>query len=150
MENISKNIFWHGGHFTAADRHVLLGQLLMTIWLTGFCAAGKCTLAFALERDLISSGRACYVLDGDNVQHGLNGNLGFSPQDRAENIRRVLEAGQFIATLEKRQGLKVACPEEIAWRAGWIDGARLEALAAPLAKTGYGQYLQGLLQERVF
>ncbi|WP_422017459.1 glucose-1-phosphate thymidylyltransferase RfbA [Roseateles sp.] len=62
----------------------------------------------------------------------------------------LLEAGQFIATLEKRQGLKVACPEEIAFRAGWIDAAQLEALAKPLAKNGYGQYLLKLLTERVF
>lgn len=62
----------------------------------------------------------------------------------------LLEAGQFIATLEKRQGLKVACPEEIAWRNGWIDRAQLERLAKPLAKNGYGQYLLGLLDEQVF
>ncbi len=62
----------------------------------------------------------------------------------------LLEAGQFIATLEKRQGLKVACPEEIAWRQGWINDTQLEALAAPLAKSGYGAYLQGLLRERVY
>jgi len=62
----------------------------------------------------------------------------------------LLEAGQFIATLEKRQGLKVACPEEIAFRAGWIDAAQLERLAQPLAKNGYGQYLQKLLTEKAF
>jgi glucose-1-phosphate thymidylyltransferase len=62
----------------------------------------------------------------------------------------LLEASQFIATLEKRQGLKVACPEEVAYRAGWIDGARLEALAEPLMKNGYGQYLRRILDERVF
>ncbi len=62
----------------------------------------------------------------------------------------LMEAGQFIATLEKRQGLKVACPEEIAYRAGWIDAAQLETLARPLAKNGYGQYLLKLLTERVF
>ena len=61
----------------------------------------------------------------------------------------LLDAGQFIATLEKRQGLKVACPEEIAYRNGWIDAARLEALAAPLAKNGYGQYLLRVLRETV-
>jgi len=60
----------------------------------------------------------------------------------------LLDAGQFIATLEKRQGLKVACPEEVAWRAGWIDSAQLEALAAPMHKNGYGQYLLRLLRER--
>ena len=57
----------------------------------------------------------------------------------------LLEAGQFIATLERRQGLKIACPEEVAWRNGWIDAAQLERLAQPLAKNGYGQYLLGLL-----
>ncbi|RPI15803.1 MAG: glucose-1-phosphate thymidylyltransferase [Lysobacterales bacterium] len=62
----------------------------------------------------------------------------------------LLEAGQFIATLEKRQGLKVACPEEVAYRSGWIDAGQLEALATPLAKSGYGAYLMGLLRERVF
>jgi glucose-1-phosphate thymidylyltransferase len=62
----------------------------------------------------------------------------------------MLEASQFIATLEKRQGLKVAAPEEIVWRHGWIDDARLAALAQPLAKSGYGQYLQGLLHEKVY
>ena len=62
----------------------------------------------------------------------------------------LLDAGQFIATLEQRQGLKIACPEEIAWRQGWIDVARLEQLAQPLAKNGYGQYLKRLLKEKVY
>jgi glucose-1-phosphate thymidylyltransferase len=62
----------------------------------------------------------------------------------------LIEASLFISTIEKRQGLKVSCPEEIAWRMGWIDNAALEALALPLAKNGYGQYLLGLLRERVF
>jgi glucose-1-phosphate thymidylyltransferase len=62
----------------------------------------------------------------------------------------LMEAGQFIATLEKRQGLKVACPEEIAFRAGWIDAAQLEALAAPMLKNSYGQYLMQVLRERAF
>ena len=62
----------------------------------------------------------------------------------------LLDAGQFIATLESRQGLKIACPEEIAWRHGWIDAAQLQRLAQPLAKNGYGQYLLRLLQEKVY
>ncbi|NYG31869.1 glucose-1-phosphate thymidylyltransferase RfbA [Sphaerotilus montanus] len=62
----------------------------------------------------------------------------------------LLEAGQFIATLEKRQGLKVACPEEIAYRRGWIDAAQLERLAQPLLKNGYGQYLQKVLHEKIY
>jgi glucose-1-phosphate thymidylyltransferase len=62
----------------------------------------------------------------------------------------LLEASQFIATLEKRQGLKVACPEEIAFRSGWISAEQLEALARPMLKNGYGQYLQGLLKDKVY
>ncbi|RMO24097.1 glucose-1-phosphate thymidylyltransferase RfbA [Pseudomonas savastanoi] len=62
----------------------------------------------------------------------------------------LLEAGQYIATLEKRQGLKVACPEEICYRAGWIDSAQLEKLAQPLIKNGYGQYLKNVLKEKIF
>ena len=62
----------------------------------------------------------------------------------------LLEASLFIQTIEKRQGLKIACPEEIAWRAGWIDAAQLQQLAAPLAKNGYGQYLLRILDEKVF
>ena len=62
----------------------------------------------------------------------------------------LLDAGQFIATIEQRQGLKVACPEEIAYRKGWIDAAQLEELAAPLRKNGYGQYLVRVLNEKVF
>ena len=62
----------------------------------------------------------------------------------------LLEAGQYIATLEKRQGLKIACPEEIAYRSGWIDAAQLEALAAPMLKNGYGHYLMQVLKEKVF
>jgi glucose-1-phosphate thymidylyltransferase len=61
----------------------------------------------------------------------------------------LLDASQFIQTIETRQGLKVACPEEVAWRQGWIDDAQLEKLATPLAKSGYGQYMLGLLQEKV-
>ena len=62
----------------------------------------------------------------------------------------LMEAGQFIATLEKRQGLKVACPEEIAYRAGWINAAQMEALAAPMLKNSYGQYLMQVLREKAF
>ncbi|OZB48200.1 MAG: hypothetical protein B7X60_04465 [Polynucleobacter sp. 39-45-136] len=62
----------------------------------------------------------------------------------------LLEAGQFIQTIEQRQGLKIACPEEIAWRQQWITDAKLAALAQPLAKSGYGQFLQQILKERVF
>lgn len=96
MTDPQNNIVWHNGHTTAADRQKLLKQKPLTLWLTGLSAAGKSTLAFALERVLIESGHPCYVLDGDNVRHGLNNNLGFSAEDRSENIRRVAEVAKLM------------------------------------------------------
>ena len=72
------------------------------------------------------------------------------PSEEQLRYAGLLEAGMFIQTLEKRQGLKIACPEEIAWRAGWIDAAQLERLAQPLAKNGYGAYLLGILKGKVY
>lgn len=90
------NIVRHAGLVGADDRARLLGQKALTIWMTGLSAAGKSTLAFALERRLLDDGRACYVLDGDNVRHGLNRDLGFSPDDRSENIRRIAEVARLM------------------------------------------------------
>lgn len=90
------NLTWQSGHIAAAERRALLKQQPLTIWLTGLSAAGKSTLAFGLERVLIEAGHPCYVLDGDNVRHGLNNNLGFSPEDRSENIRRVAEVAKLM------------------------------------------------------
>ena len=90
------NIIRHAGHVTPEDRARLLGQPAMTAWMTGLSAAGKSTLAFALESELIKNGRACYVLDGDNVRHGLNRDLGFSVNDRSENIRRIAEVAKLM------------------------------------------------------
>ena len=94
--NINQNVVWHGGQVTFAERTKLFNQQPLTIWLTGLSASGKSTLAFALERALIDAGRACYVLDGDNVRHGLNRNLGFSVEDRSENIRRIAEVAKLM------------------------------------------------------
>lgn len=91
-----RHVVRHGGHVTTGDRQRLLGQSALTIWLTGLSASGKSTLAFALEHHLINMGRACYVLDGDNVRHGLNSNLGFSKEDRTENIRRIAEVAHLM------------------------------------------------------
>lgn len=96
MEQSMKQVVWHGGHVSTEDRQRLFGQSPQTIWLTGLSASGKSTLAFALERHLINAGRACYVLDGDNVRHGLNSNLGFSHEDRTENIRRIAEVAHLM------------------------------------------------------
>src|SRR5687768_3761018 len=90
------NITWHGGHVARAHREKLLGQRGLTVWLTGLSAAGKSTIAVILERMLIERGRLAYRLDGDNVRHGLNKNLGFSEADRAENIRRIGEVAKLF------------------------------------------------------
>ena len=89
-------VVWHGGQIHPEDRSRLLGQSPITLWFTGLSASGKSTLAFALERLLVDAGRACYVLDGDNVRHGLNRNLGFSHEDRTENIRRIAEVAHLM------------------------------------------------------
>lgn len=93
-----REIVWHQGQVTALERQKLLGlaHQQFVFWLTGLSGAGKSTLAFALERHLISRRVACTVLDGDNVRHGLNRDLGFSPHDRTENIRRVVEVSRLM------------------------------------------------------
>jgi adenylylsulfate kinase len=93
----SRNVLWHGGQVSAGDRARLLGQRGCVVWLTGLSGSGKSTLARALESRLTAAGRACYVLDGDNIRHGLNRDLGFSPADRRENIRRVGEVAALLA-----------------------------------------------------
>ena len=89
-------VVWHPGQVTGEERSLLLKQRPATLWLTGLSGAGKSTIACALERRLIDCGHAAYVLDGDNVRHGLNGDLGFSPKDRAENIRRIAEVARLM------------------------------------------------------
>lgn len=96
MTHTKNNLVWHQGHVSKAERETRFGQRAKTLWLTGLSAAGKSTLAFALERHLHGLGRICYVLDGDNVRHGLNKNLGFLPEDRRENIRRVAEVARLM------------------------------------------------------
>ena len=86
----------HVGHVAIEDRARVLGQQPVTLWLTGLSASGKSTLAYALEKKLVEEGQACFVLDGDNVRHGLNQDLGFSPEDRCENIRRVAEVARLF------------------------------------------------------
>jgi adenylylsulfate kinase len=95
-EKKSTNITWHEGHITRDDREALLGQKGVTVWLTGLSGSGKSTIAVAAEHALLSSGRLGYVLDGDNIRHGLNANLGFSPEDRTENIRRIGEVAKLF------------------------------------------------------
>jgi adenylylsulfate kinase len=96
-KQIATNITWHEGHVERAARAALLGQQGATIWLTGLSASGKSTIAYTVEHALVQRGRLAYVLDGDNIRHGLNKNLGFSPADRTENIRRIGEVAKLFA-----------------------------------------------------
>ena len=93
----SQNIFWTEGKITARARALRSDHRGAVVWFTGLSGAGKSTLAQALERDLFHRGMHTYVLDGDNIRHGLNSNLGFSPEDRVENIRRVSEVAKLMA-----------------------------------------------------
>ena len=93
---VSQNIFRTSGLVSSDDRISLLGQRGVTIWLTGLSASGKSTIAVQLEQQLIAQGRLCYILDGDNVRHGLNRDLGFSMEDRKENIRRIAEVAALM------------------------------------------------------
>ncbi len=92
----SGNLHWQHSQVEAPERVRLLRQEPRTVWLTGLSGAGKSTLAFALERHLVAAGRLAFVLDGDNIRHGLNRDLGFSHDDRTENIRRVAEVAKLM------------------------------------------------------
>ena len=90
------NIKWHHGKITKEDRIKLMKQKGVTIWLTGLSGSGKSTIAVELEHALLENGHQAYILDGDNIRHGLNKNLGFSPEDRSENIRRIGEVAKLF------------------------------------------------------
>ena len=96
-ETRATNLTWHEGHVQRTDRERLLAQQGATVWFTGLSGSGKSTLAFTLEHALVERGRLAYVLDGDNIRHGLNRNLGFSAADREENIRRIGEVAKLFA-----------------------------------------------------
>jgi adenylylsulfate kinase len=95
-EQKATNVHWHEGDVTRADRNRLLGQKGVTVWFTGLSGSGKSTVACALEKRLYDAGHLVYRLDGDNVRLGINKNLGFSAEDRAENIRRIGEIAKLF------------------------------------------------------
>jgi adenylylsulfate kinase len=95
-EQKATNIVWHQGAVTRDDREKLNGHKGCTVWLTGLSGSGKSTIAVDLEKALLSRGTRAYILDGDNIRHGLNKNLGFSPEDRTENIRRIGEVAKLF------------------------------------------------------
>jgi adenylylsulfate kinase len=96
-EQKATNIVWHRGAITREDRQQLNGHRGCTVWLTGLSGSGKSTIAVELEKRLLERGVRTYILDGDNIRHGLNKNLGFSPEDRTENIRRIGEVAKLFS-----------------------------------------------------
>lgn len=93
----ARDVVWDAGVLPREARERLLGQRGVTLWLTGISGSGKSTIAAALERALVEEGRLAYRIDGDNLRHGLNSNLGFSREDRAENVRRAGEVCRLLA-----------------------------------------------------
>ena len=122
---MNENIVWHHGSVRDFERRKILGQKPMVLWFTGLSGSGKSTIAAMTERKLIDSGYAAYLLDGDNIRHGLNNNLGFSDEDRTENIRRICECAKLfadcgiitlvsaISPLRKMRGEARACIESV-------------------------------------
>jgi adenylylsulfate kinase len=121
-EQKATNITWHAGSVTREERHALLNQKGVILWMTGLSAAGKSTIAVILEQMLLHQKKHAYRLDGDNIRMGLNKNLGFSAEDRAENIRRIGEVARlftdsgtiaicsFISPYRKdRDAIRAAC-----------------------------------------
>ncbi|MFB5663336.1 adenylyl-sulfate kinase [Alteribacillus sp. HJP-4] len=105
MSTTEKNIVWHDASVSRKERSKRLGHESFVLWFTGLSGSGKSTLANAVSRKLFEEDRLTYVLDGDNVRHGLNKDLGFSPEDRQENIRRIgevaklfVDAGTIVST----------------------------------------------------
>ena len=97
MERDGRNLTWHRGQVERRDRERLMHQKGCVLWFTGLSGSGKSTVARAVEQRLFEDGRFVYVLDGDNVRHGLNADLGFSSDDRQENIRRLAEVAALFA-----------------------------------------------------
>ena len=97
QEGTSPDVVWHPNSLDRDERAGALGHRGATIWFTGLSGSGKSTVAAACERLLVADGRPAYLLDGDNLRHGLNGDLGFSAGDRDENVRRVAEVARLFA-----------------------------------------------------
>lgn len=93
----SPNTLFHAARLDSQARAKALGQQGLVLWLTGLSGSGKSTIAYAAEEQLVQAGKTAFVLDGDNLRHGLCGDLGFSPEDRKENMRRVSEVAKLLA-----------------------------------------------------
>ena len=109
MNTKSTNIHWHEGNLTRDERWGALKCKGCTMWFTGLSASGKSTIASALEQVLVQRGVHAYRLDGDNIRFGLNANLGFSAEDRAENIRRIGEVAKLFAFWVGGKWIRQSC-----------------------------------------
>ena len=126
-EGRSPNVVWHPSELPRQERWDRLGLAGMTVWFTVLSGSGKSTIAAAVERRLVELGRPAYLLDGDNLRHGLNGDLGFSASDRDENVRRAAEVARLFADA----GVVALVPLISPYRSG-RDGARALHHAADL------------------
>ena len=144
------NITWHGGQIGRADRERVLGQRGATVWLTGLSGSGKSTIAVAVEAELVRRGKLAYVLDGDNVRHGLNKNLGFSPADRTENIRRIAEVARLFTDCGVLAFTSFISPyraDREAARALFAEGDFVEVYVSADVATCEGRDPKGLYQK---
>jgi len=149
-ESRSTNITWHAGHVTRPDREQLLGQRGVTVWLTGLSGSGKSTIAVGAEAELVRRGRLAYVLDGDNIRHGLNKNLGFSPADRTENIRRIGEVAKLFTdsgVIAMTSFISPYRADRDAVRALMPKGDFVEVHVAATVETCEGRDVKGLYQK---
>jgi bifunctional enzyme CysN/CysC len=156
----SKNIFWTEEKIDARQRAMRSGHRGAVVWLTGLSGAGKSTIAQALERELFNRAMHTYVLDGDNIRHGLNSNLGFSPDDRVENIRRVSEVAKLMADagtvvitafispyrMDRRRAREIALEGNAEFIEVFVD-APLEVCEARDPKNLYKKARAGEIQE---
>ncbi len=147
-EQKATNVTWHEGSVTRDERHALLGQKGTVVWMTGLSASGKSTIAVILEQLLLHQGKHAYRLDGDNIRMGLNKNLGFTAEDRAENIRRIGEVAKLFAdagTIAITSFISPYKADRDAVRAGAAKGEFIEiyvkaSLAAAEARDPKGLY----------
>jgi adenylylsulfate kinase len=149
-EQKATNITWHGGQIGRPDRERVLGQRGATVWLTGLSGSGKSTIAVAVEAELVRRGKLAYVLDGDNVRHGLNKNLGFSPADRTENIRRIAEVAKLFTDCGVLAFTSFISPyraDREAARALFAEGDFVEVYVAADVATCEGRDPKGLYQK---
>ena len=149
-EQKATNITWHQGQVQRADRERLLGQRGVTVWLTGLSGSGKSTIAVAAEKALTERGCHAYVLDGDNIRHGLNKNLGFSPDDRTENIRRIGEVAKLFTDAGVIVFTSFISPyraDRDAVRALMEKGDFLEVLVDASVETCEGRDVKGLYKK---